>query len=171
VRTRFVTAAALALVACQRAETPEQAAARIQTETEAARPAVEAMMAAYGRHFTAGHTDSLASMYMDDAHQLPPNMPPVHGKEAIRQGLAAYFANGPIGELQFRVENLVVNGPIAIVRAAWTFTPPAGAPMPADTGVGMAHWHLADGQWMIAEEIWRSNLPAPPPPPAPRRRG
>lgn len=161
--------AAVAVAACQR-ETAQQTAARIQAESEAARTELEAFFAAYGRRFSAGHLDSLVAQYDAEAHVLPPNSPPIHGRDGVRQMYGSFFQGGPVGELRFKVEDVTVNGPVAIVRVGWIFTPPAGAPMPADTGAGIEHLHQADDHWLIVQEIWRSNRPMPPPPSQPRQR-
>ena len=55
--TGLLTASLVALAACQKAETPEQAAARMEQETAAARTAIEAQNAAFAAHFSAGHAD------------------------------------------------------------------------------------------------------------------
>jgi uncharacterized protein (TIGR02246 family) len=127
-------------------------------------------MTAYGRYFSAGHTDSLLAFYADQAHVMPPNSRQVQGRDAVRQMYAAVFQNGPTGVLRFHVDDVTANGPVAVLRASWTFTPPAGAPMPPDTGAGMGVWRKTDGHWKIMSEIWRSDLPVPAPAP-PHRRG
>ena len=168
--TTLLAAAALAgLAACQKAETPEQAMSRMTAETDAARPAIEAALAAYGRNYSAGHTDSLVAVHSPDAWIMPPNAPTVHGAEAIRQFFTAGLVQGG-GQLALRSEHLAVNGPVAIERGRYNFTPPAGAPMPVDSGKYLTHWHQSSGTWLIAEVIWNSDLPAAPPPPPARRR-
>ena len=164
-RVRALIVAAFALTACQRAETPEQTAARIQTESDSARVAFEAILTTFSQHFNAGQIDSVVAIYGDQAHVMPPNARPVHGRDAIRQMFRAYFQNGPVGQLRLHLENVTANGPVAVVRAGWTFAPLAGAPLPADTGVSIGHWQKVDGRWQLMEDIWRSDLPAPPPPP------
>ena len=162
-KVRTLIVAAFALAACQRAETPEQTAARIQIESDAARVAFEAIFATFSQDFNAGRIDSLVAIYADQAHVMPPNSKPLHGRDAIRQMFTSYFQNGPVGQLRFHLENVTANGPVAVVRAGWTFAPLAGARMPADTGVSVGHWQKADGRWQLMEDIWRSDLPPPPP--------
>jgi hypothetical protein len=81
--TRLI-AAALTLTACQKAETPEQAAARIEQESAAARTAIDARNAAFEAHFMAGHADSVAAFYAEDGEILPPNDKAVSGAPTSR---------------------------------------------------------------------------------------
>ena len=165
-RFSALSIAGTVLLACApRTETPEHVAARIRAESDSARATFETIFADIGREFSAGQADSLVARYADDAHVLPPNSRPVHGRDAVRQMYTAAFQNGPVGALQFRVENVTVNGPVAVVRTAWVFTPPAGTPIPVDTGAAIDHLERVDGRWLIMEETWRSDLPLPPPPP------
>src|SRR5437016_13769937 len=56
--------------------------------TSEAKQAIDAANATWARLTAAGHADSLAQYYHPNAVILPPNMPPVHGRESIR----AFFA-------------------------------------------------------------------------------
>jgi uncharacterized protein (TIGR02246 family) len=158
----------VACAACQKPQTPEQDEARSRAESDSARTTFQGLMDSYSRHFDAGQADSMAAMYAEDAHVMPPNFPPVQGRDGVRQMYGGFFQKGPVGTLAFHVASVAVNGPLAVVRAEYVFTAPSGAPTPADTGEGVAHWHRVNGQWLIMEEIWRSNLPLPAPPPRPK---
>ncbi len=169
---RFVTTllAAAAIAGCQKAETPEQAATRMTAEADAARPMIEAVLASYGRNYSASHTDSIVAIHAADAYVMPSNGTALHGTEAIRQMFTTQFQAGA-GTLALHSEHLSVNGPMAIDRGRYDFTPPAGTPIPADSGKYLTHFELTDGRWLIAEVIWNSDLPLPsiPAPPARRR--
>jgi ketosteroid isomerase-like protein len=162
--------AALALAACQRSETPEQAMSRMSAEAEAARPAIEAAIASYGRWYSTAQVDSLMTLHAADAHVMGPNMAPAHGTEGVRQFFTQGFSQGALGTLSLRTENLTVNGPVAIERGRWNFTPQEGAPLPPDSGKYLTHWHGSGGTWLISEVIWNSDVPMPAPAPAPARR-
>jgi hypothetical protein len=105
---------------------------------------------------------------------MPTNGKMVVGRDSIRSWLAEGLAMGTYA-LDLMVENVVANGPIAVESGRYTlaFTPGANAPMPAfaDTGKYMVHWHMVGDQWLIAEDIWNTDIPLPPPPPPARRRG
>jgi ketosteroid isomerase-like protein len=161
---------AAALAGCEKAETPEQATTRIAAEADAARPMIEAAVASYGRDYSAGRTDSMVAIHTADGWEMPPNMPAVHGADALRQMFAAQFQQASGGTLTLRSEHLAVNGPMAINRGRYNFTAPAGAPIPADSGKYLTHWELAGGKWLIAEVIWNSDVPLPTPAAPPARR-
>jgi ketosteroid isomerase-like protein len=166
--TRLIPAALVALAACQKAETPEQAAARIEQESAAARTAIEARNAAFEAHFAAGHADSVAAFYAEDAEILPPNDKAVSGRANIQQVFASFLGSGTF-TFDLTTTGVVANGPHAIERGtyAMTFTPPAGAPpevkASADTGKYVAHWVNQGGTWLMAHDIWNSDIPLPQP--------
>jgi ketosteroid isomerase-like protein len=173
--SRWLTIAALgATVGCQQAETPEQAMARMEQETAAARTAIEAKAAQFAAHFSAGHMDTVAAMYVEDAEVLAPNAPAVSGRDNIRTFFADFAAMGT-PTLSLTVQAVSASGPHAVERGTYTlaFTPGPNAPREVtavnDTGKYLVHWVMEGGQWLIAHDIWNSDLP-PPPPPAPTRR-
>jgi len=163
-------AAAVALAACQKAETPEQAASRMQAETDSARTAIAAQNARYVRYANANQVDSVLALYTPDAVLLPPDMPAAIGRDSMRARYAAIIAPG--GIVALTPANLTVNGPIAIERGNWTYVVPAQGKTPAMhlAGKYLVHWHNVDGQWLFAEDMWNSDAPMPPAPPAPRSR-
>src|SRR5207244_786124 len=81
----IVAVAGLTLAACQpTAETPEQAQARIDTESAAAKRAIDSTNAEFVKHLGMGHADVLAGFYTEQAHAMPPNGPAAVGREAIK---------------------------------------------------------------------------------------
>lgn len=172
-RRWWMTAVGAAMVAaCQTAETAEQMDARIEAESQAARTAIEAANARFVAHFNAGHADSAAMNYLTDGRVMQPNGPTVVGRDSIQALLAQWMSWGT-WNLALHIQAVVANGPIAIERGHFviSFQPGANAPMPAmsDSGKYLVHWHQHDGAWLIADDIWNSDVPLPPPPPARRR--
>ncbi len=168
--TRYLAVAAVALAACQASETQEQMQARIRAESDSARALIEQAAAAFGRLVSAGHADSLALMYAENAVLMPPNMPPATGRAAIRETFAGMLAGGPT-TVHLAVGSVVANGPIAIESGRYhmTMQPPAPAPAMTDSGKYLVHWHRVDGAWRMAEDIWNSDVPVEAPAPARRR--
>lgn len=145
---------------CQpKAETPEQAQARMSTESQAARTVIDSLDREFGIHFNQGHGDIVAAMYADQAHVMPPNQPVAVGRGAIQAAFAPFFAMKP--DLKLTADAVVADGPLAIERGTYTlvFTPPGATAPVTDTGKYLVHWHLIDGKWMIADDIWNSDLP------------
>jgi ketosteroid isomerase-like protein len=163
--------AALALAACAKTETPEQAQARMQTEADSLRPIVEAAGANASRWIAAKQSDSIAQLYATDAAIMPPNMPAVAGRAGVKALFDTAFAAGAM-TLTFTVGSVTANGPMAVEHGTFrtSFTP-TGASAPAMSGTGkyLTLWKKTDGQWLIAADIWNDDAP-PAPPPAPTRR-
>ena len=158
-----------ALAACRPAATPPP------DTSAAARAAIDAANANWPRLTSTAHADSIADFYAADAVLMPPNMPTVHGRDSIR----AFFAvlnTLPGTTLTLRTESVWGNGPAATELGHWTFTWPASATRPpgvppVDSGKYIVRWVQQDGQWLMAQDFWNSDLALPPPPaPAPARR-
>ena len=173
VRRWMAVPAALALAAgCQpKAETAEQAQARMDTESAAAKTVIDSLDKEVATHFNMAHADVVAGYYTEQGHMMAPNMAEAVGREAIKTGLAGMAAMKP--QLQLTAQSVVANGPIAVERGTYTFTftlPGATAAM-TDNGKYLVHWHLVGGHWLLADDIWNSDLPVMPMgPPAPAKK-
>ena len=163
---------ALAMVTgCQpAAETPQQAQTRMDAESAAAKVVIDSVDKEFATHFNMGHGDVVAGFYTEQGHLMAPNMAEAVGREAIKTGLAGMAAMKP--ELKLTTQSVVANGPIAIERGVYSFgfTPPGAKEAMTDTGKYLVHWHRVDGKWLLADDIWNSDLPAMAPPPAPPKK-
>ena len=167
--TASLAATALALAACKPAATPPP------DTSAAARTAIDAANASWPRLTSTGHADSLADVYTADAVMMPPNMATVHGRDSIR----AFFAvmNSMKGiTLALKAETVWGSGDAATEMGRWTWTwaadakRPPGVP-PVDSGKYLVRWVQQNGRWLIAQDIWNSDLPAPmPAAPAPAKK-
>ena len=160
----------LLLVACRRPETSQQTEDRMVAESDSVRPMFDSVFASFGRRFTAGQVDSLYQRYATNAHIMPPNSAPIRGRDSLHAMYAAYFRSGPQGALNITVRRVIRNGPLAVMRAGWTFDPAPANPMPADTGESVTVWYRSGDDWRILEDIWHSDLPVRPAPPPARHR-
>jgi len=147
--------------------------------TADAKKAIDAANAQWPRLTSTGHADSIAEFYAQNAVVMPPNMAPTRGKEAIR----AFFAtlNTVKPTLTLRADSVWASGTAAVEQGRWwwkwTGAPPPGVP-PVDSGKYIVRWVNEGGKWLMAQDIWNSNvaLPmpaapaAPAPKPAPARR-
>jgi len=147
------------LVACQKAESPEQAASRMQAEADSARPAIAAQNARWMRYANANQVDSIIDLYTPNAVLLPPDMPAATGRDSMLARLAATMAPG--GIVMLATASLAVNGPMAIERGNWTFAVPAQGATPAMNLAGkyLVHWQKVNGEWLFAEDIWNNDAP------------
>jgi ketosteroid isomerase-like protein len=160
------------LGACQSQETPEQAQVRLGKEADALRTAAGAIARRWEGWIAAGQGDSIASVFTEDGHEMPPNRPAVVGRSAIAKfenDNAAVFA----AKLSLRTEAVVANGPLGIERGSYTFSgkarpkAPKGTPASVtDDGKYVIYWHNVNSQWEIGALIWNSNMsmamPTPP---------
>jgi ketosteroid isomerase-like protein len=134
-----------------------------------AQRAIDAANANWPRLTAAGHADSLAEFYQQNAVILPPNMAPTRGKEAIR----AFFAtlNTVRPTLTLRADSVWASGPTAVEQGRWRFAWPKGATLPpgapaVDSGKYIVRWVNEGGKWLVAQDIWNSNVALPTPAPA-----
>ena len=107
---------------------------------------------------------AFAAVYLDDAVLNPPNEPAVKGRAAIRVWAAQF---PPMTD--FKVSLVKVDGrdDLAYVLGTYTMTiAPLGAPGPVkDSGKYVeVRRRQPDGRWLIAVDIFNSDLPAAAPP-------
>jgi uncharacterized protein (TIGR02246 family) len=106
--------------------------------------------------------EGLLECVADDARMLPPNAPPVVGKDAIRDVAAAMLS--PEFEVRHDLDEVVVSrgGDLAYVSYSYelTFTGPEGTPV-TETGKDISIYKKdASGSWKLAIDMWSSNEPA-----------
>jgi ketosteroid isomerase-like protein len=155
----------VAALGCQAAPPPDT--------TAEAKQAIDAGNAAFARLTAAGHADSIADFYHANAVILPPNMPAVHGRDSIR----AFFAvlntmSSPPPILTVRAESVWASGSMAVDVGRWHFAWPAAAKRPpgmpaADSGKYIVRWVKDNGRWLMAQDIWNSDVPLPMAPTSP----
>lgn len=131
------------------------------------RSIIERHNAAAAEYYARGDIDALASIFAKDAWQMPPNNPPLVGREAIR----AFWRNA-VGwgrwTFTLAVQAVEVSGPIAVERGKYVLTFAAGPGAPPgmasfeDRGNYLVHWrHEPDGEWRIVGDAPVSELPLP----------
>lgn len=114
--------------------------------------------------------DSAITAAYDSAGILmPPGMPAVRGLDNIRAFWAQIWAMN--ATLQLAVEDVVVDGNLAVDRGTWTWEQPLpdGSTM-KDNGKYLVSWKKVNGQWKVVEDMWNSDNPPPPAPAAPATR-
>ena len=107
---------------------------------------------------------ALAALYTGDAVVMPPNTPMIQGREAIQ---AWNETSPPITEFNLTIVEIDGCGDLAFVRGTYSMTIALeGAPEPIqDTGKYIEiRRKQEDGSWLIARDIFNSDLPLPPPP-------
>lgn len=115
--------------------------------------------------YAAGQPDSVAALYLPDAHVMPPNQPAAVGTAAIRRWAAQGMDQGR-WKLQLASTSISGDTTMAIEVGTYTvsFTPNAGATGTwakafSDAGKYLIVWTRRSGRWMIADDIYNSSLP------------
>ncbi len=159
-RRHLTLLALVAAAACQSAETPEQMAARLHAEADSAKAAIDAINVSYARWLNTNQADSVATLFAEDAVLMPPGMPAVSGREAIRNWLTAN-PMPPASEIGFASVDVQANGPIAVERGTSVFTMPAMGRTPASTTHGkyLVYWRKVGDAWLQAATIWSDDVP------------
>ncbi len=99
--------------------------------------------------------------YAPDAVAMAPNLPALHGRDAIRKFWVELFANGAI-DLTLTSDNVTQSGNVAVEMGHYdlSITPPGGQPI-KDNGKYLVMWKKTDGRWWAVEDIFNSDLPLP----------
>ena len=103
--------------------------------------------------------DALAAYFTLDAIMMPPNGSPVTGREAI----AVWERENEQGfRIAFKLESITGSGELAYVRgSSCVFIPVGNSSYTVDIGKFMeVRERQADGAWLIAADIFNSNLAA-----------
>jgi ketosteroid isomerase-like protein len=151
-----------AALGCQAAPPPKDTSAE-------AKQAIDAADAQWPHLTAAGHADSIAQFYQSSAVIMPPNMRAMHGRDSIR----AFFAvlntmSSPPPVLTLRAESVWASGPMAVELGRWNFAWPAAAKRPpgapaVDSGKYIVRWVNESGRWLMAQDIWNSDVALPMP--------
>ena len=137
------------------AQTPGASAADIEA-------ALRAVADQYVKATLAGDAKAIANLYTEDAVEMPPNMAPVKGRQAILQYYEKQFASGKIA--RFSLTHLESRALGATGYDVGTYqqnvAPTAGAAMD-DTGKYVVILKRIDGRWRVAYALYNSDQPLP----------
>lgn len=129
--------------------------------TDADRAGIQAVSDELAEHFLASNFAGVASLYTEDAVLLPPNAPSVTGRAAIEEFLTNF---PPV--TQFRLTNVTVegSGDMAYVHGTihLVMTGPDGNTI-EDTGKFIEIRRKVGDRWLLAYDIFNSDLPLPTP--------
>jgi uncharacterized protein (TIGR02246 family) len=137
------------------------------TNPDEVRRCIDSQNAKAIRAYAAGDAEALASIVAEDAWQMPPNLPPVVGRTAIREFWRAAFGWGK-WDFTFETQAVSISGPMAVERGKYVlrFTAATGAPPGMrsfeDRGNYLVHWRQEnDRQWRVVADAPVSELPLP----------
>ena len=107
--------------------------------------------------------DGMMAIYAPDAQELLSDMPPLVGRDAIRE-----FYRGVIEELprfahQFEAHEVIVaeSGDLAVVRGSYRFTADILCSDEVQIGKFVGVWRRRDGDWRLQMNISNSDQPPP----------
>ena len=107
--------------------------------------------------FNAGDLDALVAMYAEDARLLPPNAEMLQGHDELGAALGALTEAGI--KLELGTVEAVVAGDIGHKVGTFTMFAPDGSVI--DQGKFIETWKQVGGEWVIANDIFNSDMPAP----------
>ena len=123
--------------------------------------------------YSAGQADSAAQIFAQDVWALPPNSPPLVGRDSLRSFQKNVFATGK-WQFDMKTDDVVASDSLAMERGHYTLKvtadPQARYPSFEDQGNYIQLWRRdTDGHWRTVWEAKVSTVPprAPPTPPTP----
>ena len=155
---RNALAACIVIALTNACQPPAQEAGPLSEEDVAA---IEASLDAFTEAILAGDWAGVAAWYTENAVFMLPNGAALEGRAAI---LAWLEPVPPIAQREATILEVDGRGDLAFVRASYSETYTIeGTPEPIhDTGKYVEIWRKQpDGKWLIAVEIWNSDLPLP----------
>jgi len=136
-------------------------------DVEEVRRSIESQNAKAIRAYATGDAEALAAIVADDAWQMPPNLPAVVGRAAIREFWRNAFGWGK-WNFTFETQSVSANGSMAVERGKYVlrFTASPGAPAGMssfeDRGNYLVHWRRdSDNQWRVVADAPVSEMPLP----------
>ncbi len=126
--------------------------------------AIKAVTEAFIQAFNSEDWTAGAAMYTEDAVLMPPNQPIVQGREAIQTWFEAFPTLTEFNLIDVEIDGY---GDLAFSRGTVSMTiAPEGAPEPIkDEGKSLVIFRKqSDGSWLLAVDIFNSDLPLPTPP-------
>jgi len=149
---------------CQQGEEVAEEAVEVAALSDEDVAANEAITDAYIQAVRTEDWMAVAALYTEDAVLMPPNTPMIQGREAIQ---AWNEASPPITEFNLTIVEIDGRGDLAFVRGTYSMTIALeDAPGPIqDTGKYIEiRRKQEDGSWLIAVDMFNSDLPLPPSP-------
>jgi uncharacterized protein (TIGR02246 family) len=124
-----------------------------------ARAGIEAVNATFMKLVAEKNAAGLAALYTDGARILPPNGPPIEGRDAIEQFFGTIVQG--IAKVQLDTVEVEGHGDTAHEVEALAFFDANGTKI--DEGKAIVIWKKVGDEWKLHRDMFSSNLPPPPP--------
>lgn len=146
----------LAMAACAPSVSPV-------ADTSADQAAIRAAHRALQHAYYSNDIEAEMALYADDVVVMPPGVPAVSGRDAVRRLWTQDVAKP--GESEVLDEKYVeVSGNVGWSSGPYRVTGVGGVEVAA--GSFMATWRKSNGRWLNVQEIWNNDRPSAPVVPA-----
>ena len=127
----------------------------------AAAATIRAGTATWNDAYNAGEVDKIVALYTDDTVVMPPNVPAIVGREALKAYLAKDMAAARAAGLVAKdgVSSVGVSGDLAWHAGSSSVVDAAGKTI--ETGSYVEVWRRTNGQWLMVRDIWNDDAPPP----------
>ena len=142
-------------------EVAEEAIAEVAALSDEDVAAIKASIEAYVQGVNSEDWTTVSALYTEDAVLMPPNQPIVQGREAILTWMEAFPTLTEFSLIDVEIDGC---GDLAFVSGTLSMMiAPEGVPEPIqDTGKFIEiRRKQVDGSWLIAVDIFNSDLPLP----------
>jgi uncharacterized protein (TIGR02246 family) len=130
-------------------------------------PAITKLAKEFADTFNTKDAAKLATLYTDDAVVSPPNEPAVRGRSSIEAFFKKMFTQG-VTDLVLMPAESAISGTQAYEAGSYTLSvKPASGPTINDKGKYVVVLKQVGGKWLLAHDIFNSDLAPPGAPPAP----
>lgn len=111
--------------------------------------------------YNSGDANALSLRYTTNARLYPPNSEAVEGHIAIEELWNSVMEMG-VRKLSIEIDTVVGYGKVAIEEGKYKLY--TEGDLLIDEGKYIVIWHNVNGQWMLHQDIWNTNIPIPIPP-------
>ena len=132
------------------------------TDTAADEAAIKGDPVAWMNAYNAGDADGVANLYAEDAVLMPPGVPAITGRAAIKEFIAADIQTSQAAGLVFKVDEptgIGVSGDLGWASGTDSVTDGSGARV--DSGKYLAVYRRTEGKWKLIRDTWNSDAPPP----------
>jgi ketosteroid isomerase-like protein len=140
----------------------EQRATRVNVEADIFK--IKEGLKQYVETVNSGDFEGWISLWDNDGVQMPPNAPPIEGKEKIMEENKSGFEQMNMELTHMNVEEIQTSGDFGFSRCSYTLavSPKTGGEkiMVEPDGKDLAVWkRQSDGSWKILYDCFNSNVP------------
>jgi uncharacterized protein (TIGR02246 family) len=131
-------------------------------DTAADEAALKAVPGAWMDAYNAGDADSVANLYAEDAVLMPPGVPAITGRAAIKEFIASDIPQSKAAGLAFKVDEptgVGISGDLGWASGTDSVTNASGETI--DSGKYLAVYRRIDGKWKLIRDTWNSDAPPP----------